>query len=122
MLFLPAAAGGPIDAHGNILKEGDHVRCLEKQGYFMQDPRSDYIGRNDVVTIESIDDGYGFDQKFHHERWGRLFFKEHADKYGPWEPKFFVLVMRQKGKWVPVWDRVSYQFSGIHRRKQDAKR
>lgn len=64
----------------------DKVRAIHTQRYCMGQCFDDRIPARSVVTIDNFDEN------------GWLFFKEHADRYGPWDPDEFVKVREQKPK------------------------
>lgn len=92
------------DKNGTLLKVGDRVKCVKTEYYFMGQCKDDKITRGSTNTIDNIDDGYVWDggnnrrpfdpakDGADRDRRGWLFFKEHADRYGGWNPKSFVKI------------------------------
>jgi hypothetical protein len=64
-------------------KAGQKVKARCTSYYFMGQCREDRIPRGSICIIESV-----------HED-GRLFFREHPMRYGPWNPENFRLVKEQ---------------------------
>lgn len=65
---------------------GQQVRAKRTLAYCMGQCFDDRIPSRSVVTIDNFDDK------------GWLFFKEHADRYGPWDPDEFTAVRVFKKK------------------------
>lgn len=64
-------------------KVGDEVVALEELSYCCGQDEDNHIEKHLVITINRIEEDTDGQQ--------RLFFKEHADRYGPWKVDNFVL-------------------------------
>jgi hypothetical protein len=67
------------DAEGNVIKIGDEVVALEQNNYCMGQAKEDCITRGSINTIEEV-----------HDDGDRVFFQEHAGRYGPWDARDFL--------------------------------
>jgi len=66
----------------NEVKVGDKVVCYEPVGYCGGQDEDDKIGLSEIVTIEYIEEGNNC-----------AFFKEHPERYGPWNLVNFLKII-----------------------------
>ena len=71
-----------IDEKAEPFKVGDTVLAIEEVSYCCGQDENDVIDNGEACIIDSIENK---------DNEQRLFFTSHADRYGPWLDKWFVL-------------------------------